>query len=116
MKKCISILIFSLILFFNGYSQQYIFSNYSINDGLSQSVVNCVFQDSRGFIWVGTQNGLNRFNGETFDVYTYNPVDSNSISNNWIFSISEDKNGDLWIGTKNGLNKFLVKKNKKLLI
>ena len=112
MKRFITILVFSHILILNGYSQQYIFTNYSINNGLSQSVVNCVFQDSKGYIWIGTQNGLNRFNGETFDVYSYNPADSNSISNNWIYAIAEDTDGNLWIGTKGGLNKFLTTQNK----
>jgi ligand-binding sensor domain-containing protein/signal transduction histidine kinase len=112
MKRLIGILIFSIILLANGYSQQYIFTNYSINNGLSQSVVNCLFQDSKGYIWIGTQNGLNRFNGETFDVYIYNPADSSSISNNWIYAIAEDSDGNLWIGTKGGLNKYLVGENK----
>jgi len=111
-KRLIIILVFSFILFINGYSQQYIFTNYSINNGLSQSVVNCIFQDSKGYIWIGTQNGLNRFNGETFDVYTYNPADSGSISYNWIYSITEDTDGNLWIGTKGGLNQYLAKQNK----
>jgi len=110
MKRIISILLFGF-LFCNGFAQQYIFTNYSINEGLSQSVVNCIFQDSRGYIWIGTQNGLNRFNGETFDEYSYNPVDSNSISNNWIYTIAEDTEGDLWVGTKGGLNKYLTSKN-----
>ncbi|HAQ17709.1 MAG TPA: hypothetical protein DCR40_00565, partial [Prolixibacteraceae bacterium] len=112
MKKLISILIFSLVLFTDGISQQYIFTYYSIDNGLSQSVVNCIYQDSKGYIWMGTQNGLNRFNGETFDVYTYNPVDSNSISNNWIFAITEDSSGNLWIGTKGGLNQYVTSQNK----
>ncbi|HSM49421.1 MAG TPA: two-component regulator propeller domain-containing protein, partial [Draconibacterium sp.] len=72
MKQFITIFFSSFLLLINGYSQQYIFTNYSINNGLSQSVVNCIFQDSKGYIWAGTQNGLNRFNGETFDVYSYN--------------------------------------------
>jgi len=112
MKNSISILFFSFILFINGFSQQYDFTNYSISNGLSQSVVNCTFQDSKGYIWIGTQNGLNRFNGETFDVYSYNPADSNSISDNWIYAITEDSSGDLWIGTKGGLNKYLQTHNK----
>ncbi len=111
MKRLFCILIFSFGLIINGYSQQFAFTNYSINEGLSQSVVNCVFQDSKGFIWIGTQNGLNRFNGEAFDVYIFNPLDSNSISNNWIYCIAEDSSGNLWIGTKGGLNKYLVKEN-----
>jgi len=112
MKKLLSILVFSFILLISGYSQQYIFTNYSINNGLSQSVVNCIFQDSKGYIWIGTQNGLNRFNGETFDVYSYNPVDSGSISNNWIYTVAEDTHGNLWVGTKGGLNRYLVSQNK----
>ena len=112
MKQIITILIFSFLLVINGYAQQYAFTNYSINNGLSQSVVNCIFQDSKGYIWIGTQNGLNRFNGEAFDVYIYNPHDSNSISNNWIYAIAEDKDGNLWIGTKGGLNKYLANQNK----
>lgn len=93
-------------------AQQYTFLGYSIADGLSQSVVNCMYQDSRGFIWVGTQNGLNRFNGYGFEVYTYAPGDSTSIANNWIFAIAEDKNADLWIGTKGGLVKYLRKEDR----
>jgi ligand-binding sensor domain-containing protein/signal transduction histidine kinase len=112
MKRVISIFAFCFMLLLNSYSQHYIFTNYSINNGLSQSVVNCVFQDSRDYIWIGTQNGLNRFNGETFDIFSYNPGDSASISNNWIYSIAEDNEGNLWVGTKGGLNKYLVGTNK----
>lgn len=109
MKQLFIIIIISLLLIFNSYSQQYVFSNYSIYEGLSQSVVNCIFQDSKGYLWIGTQDGLNRFNGETFEVFNYNPKDSNSISNNWIYSITEDQYSNLWIGTKGGLNKYLRK-------
>ena len=112
MKSVISTFVFSIILFLNCYAQHFNFTNYSINNGLSQSVVNCIFQDSKGYIWIGTQNGLNRFNGETFDVFSYNPADSNSISNNWIYSIAEDTEGNLWIGTKDGLNRYKVIQNK----
>ncbi len=111
MKRFICILILSLVLIPNTDAKQLIFSNYSINEGLSQSVVNCVFQDSKGYIWMGTQNGLNRFDGETFEVYRFNPSNPNSISNNWIYSISEDKKGNLWVGTKGGLNKYLRSEN-----
>ncbi len=111
MKKLLIIIFFSFTFTNSGFTQQYIFTNYSINEGLSQSVVNCIFQDSKGYIWIGTQNGLNRFNGETFDVYSYNPADTSSISNNWIYTIAEDTNGNLWIGTKGGLNIYRKNKN-----
>jgi len=94
------------------YSRQLFFSGYSIADGLSQSVVNCIFQDSKGYIWMGTQNGLNRFDGYSFKVRTYKPDDPNSITNRWIYAIAEDKEGNLWIGTKRGLNKYYRKENR----
>ncbi len=112
MKKVIGIILFSFMLLFNGFAQQYVFTNYSINTGLSQSVVNCQFQDSRGYLWIGTQNGLNRFNGESFDVFNYSPADSGSISNNWIYAITEDREGNLWIGTKGGLNRYVAGQNR----
>ena len=87
-------------------AQAYIFSHYSVNNGLSQSVIKCIFQDSKGFIWFGTQQGLNKFNGYSFDNYLNNPSDTNSISDNWIYSIAEDHDGNIWIGTRNGLNRY----------
>jgi len=95
-----------------GFCQQYFFSDYSIEKGLSQSVVNCLFQDSEGYIWIGTQNGLNKFNGYNFEIYTPDPSDTNSISNNWIYCIDEDNQGNLWVGTKNGLNRFIRKEKR----
>jgi signal transduction histidine kinase/ligand-binding sensor domain-containing protein len=92
--------------------QQFFFTSYPIEKGLSQSVVNCVFQDSRGYIWVGTQNGLNRFDGYHFEIYSYDPADSCSLSNSWIYSIDEDREGDLWVGTKGGLNHWIRKEKR----
>ena len=115
MKSKLIVLFFSLFLH-KIYSQQYIFSKYSIENGLSQSVVNCIFQDSKGYIWIGTQNGINRFNGDKFEVFHYNPADSNSISDNWIYSITEDAEQNLWIGTKDGISKYLTRENKFIRI
>jgi ligand-binding sensor domain-containing protein/signal transduction histidine kinase len=82
------------------------FKHYSVREGVSQSEIKCIYQDSEGFIWFGTQNGLNRFDGYSFEKYFHDPKDSTSLSNNWIFSITEDRNGFLWLGTKGGLNRF----------
>ena len=84
-----------------------IFSHISIGQGLSQSVVNFILQDSQGFLWFGTQDGLNRYDGYEFKVYKNDPDDLQSVSNDWITAIAEDADGTLWIGTLGGgLNKF----------
>lgn len=82
------------------------FENISIKQGLSESMITCIFQDSRGFMWIGTQNGLNKYDGYKFTVFKNIPGDSFSLSNNYIRSIYEDANGFLWIGTENGLNRY----------
>ena len=83
------------------------FERYSLEDGLSQSVVLDIVQDSKGFIWVATQDGLNRFDGYEFKIYKNNPNDSNTISENWINVLHLDKNENLWLGTEyGGLNKI----------
>ncbi len=74
---------------------------FSISEGLSNSNVTSIFQDSRGFIWIGTLDGLNRYDGYGFSLYRHNPVDSTSIVGNSIQSIVESPNGDIWIGTEN---------------
>jgi len=91
----------------NSNRQQHIqFEHISNADGLSQNAVQCILQDSKGFMWFGTLNGLNKYDGYDFNVFQHNPNDTNSISNNEINSIYEDHEGTVWIGTSNGLNKF----------
>lgn len=77
---------------------------FNIDNGLSQSAVTSVIQDSYGFIWVATQDGLNRYDGYAFKTYRNNPLDSNSLSNNYINSICEDNAGNIWVGTNRGLS------------
>ena len=98
-------------LWLSSFPQQYSFLSSSIEQGLSQSVVNCVMQDKDGFIWVGTQHGLNKFNGYNFEIYTYDPSDTNSISNNWVYSLIEDNAGNLIVLTKGGVNVLNRHKN-----
>jgi signal transduction histidine kinase/ligand-binding sensor domain-containing protein len=83
------------------------FEHITIEDGLSKSTVNCILKDSQGFMWFGTDNGLNKYDGYEFTVYKHNQNDTSSISGNRITCISEDFDGNLWIGTfLSGLNKF----------
>ena len=80
--------------------------NLSIEQGLSQSTAECMAQDSSGFLWIGTQDGLNRYDGYNFVVYKPMPDDSLSISDNYIRCLYVDKYGKMWIGTDNGLNEY----------
>lgn len=82
------------------------FLHVGTNEGLSQINVNCIIQDSQGFIWIATRNGLNRYDGYNFITYRYDVQDSSSISNNMITDIVEDKNRNLWLATQNGLNMY----------
>jgi two-component system sensor histidine kinase ChiS len=73
------------------------FENIAVKDGLSQSTVFCIVQDIRGFMWFGTEDGLNKYDGYSFTVYKHDPQDLQSLSDNTIFSIYEDQSGVLWI-------------------
>lgn len=75
---------------------------YTSDDGLSQNIVNCMIQDSEGFLWIGTQDGLNCFDGNNFISYQNQPNDSASLSNNYITSLCEDAGGYIWVGTMGG--------------
>ncbi len=79
-----------------------IFERLTMEQGLSQNTILCILQDSRGFIWIGTQDGLNRYDGNEFTVYRHDPLDSHSLSNNYILSVAEDQQGTIWVGTLGG--------------
>lgn len=79
---------------------------FNIENGLSQTAVLCLLHDSYGFIWIGTQDGLNRFDGYGFTVFRNHPLDKTSLPNNYINSLCEDHNGNLWVGTWNGLSRY----------
>lgn len=83
------------------------FTNITIEDGLSHSKVNCIYQDSQGFLWFGTNEGLNKYDGYRFTVYQPDPDEPQSISANLIRCILEDRHKNFWIGTEGGgLNRF----------
>ncbi len=82
------------------------FERISLEQGLSQSTVNAIVQDQRGYMWFGTLNGLNKYDGYTFTDFRHIANDTSSLSNDQIYAIAEDSFGDLWIGTSYGLNRF----------
>ena len=107
MKTVFKIFIIILISVCVNFPQNVIFKSITTEEGLSSSDVNCLIQDKLGFIWIGTDNGLNRFDGSEFRVFRNNPNNTNSISDNSIWALFEDRNGNIWIGTKGGnLNKY----------
>ena len=104
--QIIVVLFFLFLQLGDGVAQVIHSSAYSVNQGISQSNVTCLEKDQRGFIWVGTQDGLNRFDGYQFKTFKHNPSDTNSLSNNFINDILEAEDGSLWIATNYGLNRY----------
>lgn len=96
-KALLSLLFISFLL----KAQSIEFRNYTVQDGLSNNKVNCVLQDRTGFIWFGTEDGLNRFDGYEFKIFKPSSGKNDFMSRD-IWSINEDTDGNLWIGTKSG--------------
>ncbi|MEN8155450.1 MAG: two-component regulator propeller domain-containing protein [Bacteroidota bacterium] len=82
------------------------FKHLTVEDGLSQNTINCIFQDHAGIIWLGTQDGLNCYDGYRLKTYRHDPSDPSSLSHNWIWDVIEDDSLNLWIATWEGLTKF----------
>ncbi|CAM2068131.1 Response regulator [Sulfidibacter corallicola] len=81
--------------------------NYSTEHGLSQSTVICIAQDKTGFVWLGTQDGLNRFDGYEFKTYKHHLEDPGSLADSWVNTLYVDGDGVLWVGTRDGgLDRF----------
>jgi len=70
-----------------------IFNHLTTENGLSNNAIHCIFQDRKGFIWIGTDDGLNMFDGYEFTVYKFNSSDTSSLSSNSVFKILEDSKG-----------------------
>ena len=102
----ILLFLIAFIPFFIGSQSVYRFNNYTINNGLSQSSVNTILQDENSALWIGTQDGLNRFDGEKFEVFNSDEIDG--IDNPFITSSAKTSDGRLWFGTKNGLTVYNI--------
>ena len=97
----------SILLFYGDalHAQSYYFRNYQVESDLSHNSVICTLQDKQGFLWFGTKDGLNRFDGNTFKVFRNNPADHSSIGSNFIQTLYESR-GKLWVGTDKGLYQY----------
>ncbi len=104
--------IYCLLILFNvcqnsiAQNQTLRFDHIGIEEGLSNNHATAILQDSKGYIWVGTADGLNKYDGYTFTKYRFDPFDPNSISQNWIYTIFEDSHGVIWVSSFEGMCKF----------
>ncbi|MCH5716160.1 ligand-binding sensor domain-containing protein [Niabella hibiscisoli] len=85
------------------------FHHFSVEQGLPNYSVISLTQDKLGFMWIGTVDGLCRYDGLRFKVYRYNAKDSTSLSSNHVISLFTDSKGVVWAGTSAGLNRYNVK-------
>ena len=105
--------IFSFLFFFFSLvskAQLDRFKQITTSDGLPENTGQCIVQDQLGFIWIGTQNGLARYDGIDFKVYQHQPGNDSSLSNNQVEYLFLDEPGVMWISTRNGLNRFDIHK------
>lgn len=100
----------TILIFFiykaGAFAQPYSFRHYKVEEGLSYNTVICSYQDKKGFLWFGTKDGLNRFDGNNFKIFRHDADDPTTIGNNFIKVLHEDDQGALWVGTGKGLYSF----------
>lgn len=109
---CVSLL-WGIPILLPAQNQNLKFNHIGPEAGLSQGNIICIFQDSRGFMWFGTRDGLNKYDGYKFTVYKNDATNSNALSHNWVSAIVQDAKGNLWIATYGGgLDMFDLEKEK----
>ncbi|GHT49010.1 hybrid sensor histidine kinase/response regulator [Bacteroidia bacterium] len=104
MKNSLFILLFLTICCSTLYAEK--IQIWTPNEGLSNSHISQIYQDSQGYIWIATENGLNKFNGYNFTVYSQQPNDSTSLQGNYVYSVLEDSRGTFWVGSIGGLLQY----------
>jgi len=101
-------LLYFILIWCNLYGQKDVmrFNNLTTGMGLSNGDVTCTYQDNMGFVWIGTVDGLNRYNGLEFEVFKHDKKDSTTLPGNYIYDVLQDSKNNLWIGLINGLCKY----------
>lgn len=105
---CLFIFLISFLLYpaKDSFAQEYYFKHLTSEDGLSSNIVQSINKDSRGYLWICCNNGLNRYDGSKFTKYIHDPGDSASITSGAVNNTLEDREGNLWISTKDGVSLF----------
>lgn len=101
-----TILLLAIVFIGNAKAQQLYFNHLSVDNGLSQGVNNSIYRDSRGFVWISSFDGLNRFDGMDCEVFRTGQVNAKGLKGTLFLNILEDAKGNVWIGGNEGLNKF----------
>ena len=109
-NNCWAVLAFVLVLNSCFTQTRLSFEHYRIADGLSQSTVTCIVEDAQQQLWFGTQEGINRFDGISFESFTRQ--NAPALNNTYIYCGTKDTRNDLWFGTRNGLFNYSVKQGK----
>ncbi len=112
MLRFLLLLLTTEFIFLQAQSQQLYFNHLTVNNGLSQGVNNCVYRDSRGYIWISSFDGLNRFDGMGCTVFRFSFADTNGLRGTLFLNILEDKESNLWIGSNESLNFYNRKLNR----
>lgn len=110
----ITLLCLFIFLSQHAFSQQYYFRHYQVEQGLSHNTVFSSLQGKNGFLWFGTKEGLNRFDGYNFKLFLTPVTSRNEINNNYIYSLSKDEKGQIWVGAQNGL--YRIDETKETLV
>jgi ligand-binding sensor domain-containing protein/signal transduction histidine kinase len=100
------LLLFILLYVSTAYGQPYYFRHYQVENGLSNNTVYCSIQDNKGFLWFGTKEGLNRFDGYRFKLFNSETGDNNRLRKDFVYCLFSDPKDNLWVGTQDGLYLF----------
>ena len=112
MKHSLQLFFVFLLLGTTVHAQPYYFRHYQVENGLSNNSVFCSLQDKQGFMWFGTKDGLNRFDGYRFKTFNIRSENNGGLTRDLIFSLVEDKHGVLWVGSQKGVYWFDVQKER----
>lgn len=109
-RPCFKVLLFLTSLTGYANEMELYFNHLTTLEGLSNNTVHFVYQDRKGFMWFGTDDGLNMFDGYDFTIFKYNSTDPGSLSSNSVFELLEDSKGQMWVAASNGVDLFLREK------